>query len=294
MKRQLWLGILLGLILLTPAADLAAGDIYVGGPYGTKISSLPYSISAPGAYYLGGNLSYPGTGNAITINSDDVTLDLMGFNLISTANPPNATGIYINNRTNVEIRNGTLSGWLTGISEPSFDDSRIAAHRIINVRIEGYQGAYLRGLGHLIQGCQAIGLGLYGNGLRPTHGMVINCIVKNFEYGILGSCRINGNEVTGSSIPTSVGIFHGTALVMGNVINNCYESGIAAPFGDAASLIGNTVQNPSSEAVGISVAWGNELPFPNLLDQNTVTGPGTHYFGADYGRTASRNNAGYP
>jgi hypothetical protein len=45
---------------------------------GTPISSLPYTINAPGSYYVTRNLSAV-SGNGITINADDVTLDLMGF-----------------------------------------------------------------------------------------------------------------------------------------------------------------------------------------------------------------------
>ena len=61
MHRKLFIGILVVLVLVSPAAALADGDIYVGGPYGTKITSLPYTINAPGAYYLAGNLTTPAT-----------------------------------------------------------------------------------------------------------------------------------------------------------------------------------------------------------------------------------------
>ena len=109
MHRKLFIGIIMVLVLLSPAAALAGGDIYVGGPYGTKITSLPYVISAPGAYYLGGNLSYAGNDHGITVNADNVTLDLMGFTLAYTGTPaPCNFGIYMDNRNNVEIRNGTM------------------------------------------------------------------------------------------------------------------------------------------------------------------------------------------
>ena len=98
MARKLGLIALLSLYLLSPAAALADGDIYVGGPYGTKITSLPYTISAPGFYYLGGNLTYAGDSSAITINADNVTLDLMGFALTSTGSGIDNRGIFITGR----------------------------------------------------------------------------------------------------------------------------------------------------------------------------------------------------
>jgi hypothetical protein len=64
-----------------------AEDFYViagGGAVGTKITSVPYIITQPGFYYLGGNLSYNATGNAITVNANDVTIDLMGCTLSCT------------------------------------------------------------------------------------------------------------------------------------------------------------------------------------------------------------------
>ena len=45
----------------------------------TPISSLPYTISQPGSYYLTGNLD--GSSGGIDIIVDNVTLDLMGFTI---------------------------------------------------------------------------------------------------------------------------------------------------------------------------------------------------------------------
>ena len=74
------------------------------------ISSVPYTIDTPGSYYLTGNLVADVNVNGITIDADSVTLDLMGFSLIG---PESASGygIYINDRDNIEIRNGTIAGF---------------------------------------------------------------------------------------------------------------------------------------------------------------------------------------
>src|SRR5437762_3077985 len=45
----------------------------------TPISSAPFTISAPGSYYLTTNLT---GGTGITISANEVNLDLMGFRLV--------------------------------------------------------------------------------------------------------------------------------------------------------------------------------------------------------------------
>src|SRR5262249_30290848 len=50
----------------------------------TPISSAPFTITNSGSYYLTTNLSVS-TGNAITIATNGVTLDLNGFTISSTA-----------------------------------------------------------------------------------------------------------------------------------------------------------------------------------------------------------------
>jgi hypothetical protein len=79
----------------------------------TPISSLPLTISASGSYYLTGNLAVA-TGTAITINADNVTVDLNGFTISSSASPANSTGILINGlRRDVTIKNGHILGTTT-------------------------------------------------------------------------------------------------------------------------------------------------------------------------------------
>jgi hypothetical protein len=270
MKRKFFPAIALGLVLLS-ATPLAGGDIYVGGPWGTRIDRLPHTISAPGAYYLGGNLTYAGAGDGITITQGvkHVTLDLMGFTINGSGS--GHYGIYLNGSKNVEIRNGTMSGWATGIKEGS---SIGKLHRIINVRAVGNgTGIQLTGAGHLIQGCEVTGTGS-NTAVDIACGSVNGCSVTFGDgTGInAASGIVSDNVVLGTGAGSNrkgISVTSLVALVKDNRVSGC-NIGIWGDYG--LNVIGNTV-DAASGTTGIYL----QASGPNLLDQNSVTGAGTHY-----------------
>ena|ERR1700730_11868159 len=78
------------------------------------ISAVPYSITAPGTYFLGSNLTYTGTNYAITINvaaEGNVELDLKEFTI--NCNVYGSLGIGITNPTgsSITVENGTIQGF---------------------------------------------------------------------------------------------------------------------------------------------------------------------------------------
>ena len=88
---------LLTIVTLVLVAALAGvvrgGPLDPPGPVGptgkTVVTSLPYTISQPGSYVLNGNLSCSGCGgfvSGITVNADNVTVDLQGFELVGGPN----------------------------------------------------------------------------------------------------------------------------------------------------------------------------------------------------------------
>lgn len=134
-KRSWILVLAFGLFL---SGHVAHGDFYVisgGRGVGTAIKSVPYTITSAGFYYLTKNLTTDGTG--ITVNANNVTIDLMGFSLSGPGSGTNY-GIYMNGRSNVEIRNGTIRNF--GSYGIYADSGSVGNHRIINVRAVGNQG----------------------------------------------------------------------------------------------------------------------------------------------------------
>ena len=87
----------------------------------TPISSLPFTISAGGSYYLTRSLS---GSQGITITATRVTLDLNGFSLTGPGPWTDAKGIEALGPYDVVVRNGFVSGWYKGL-ELTGGDARL-------------------------------------------------------------------------------------------------------------------------------------------------------------------------
>src|SRR4029078_4277336 len=73
-------------------------------------SQLPLTITTPGRYYLAEDINYAGASDAITINVDNVSIDLNERALNYTGGA-SVTGILINGVSNSAIFNGTISNF---------------------------------------------------------------------------------------------------------------------------------------------------------------------------------------
>ncbi|MHB8068816.1 MAG: right-handed parallel beta-helix repeat-containing protein [Desulfobaccales bacterium] len=211
MKR---LGLLAMVLAVVLCGTAAWADFYVvaggGPPVGTKITSLPYEIKNSGFYYLGGNLTYSGSSNAITVSADNVTLDLMGFSLSHPGPFAAGNGILMEGRYNVEIRNGTVSGFNVGILETNFLTG--AQHRVSNVRaISNAYSIWLYGKNHLVNACN----GSYGSiGIYVTTGVITGSVASNNgDHGIeiVGPGSIIGNIANDNG---TTGFLFGPGIIM--------------------------------------------------------------------------------
>ena len=240
MKKKFWSLALVVAFLLNATPVLADGDFYVVAVgkktegVGTKITSLPYTITTPGFYYLGENLTRafsPG-GDAITVDADDVTLDLMGFCLSGPGKQSGiSTGISATSqRSNVEIRNGSIRDF--GGAGISFNNGNNVGIRVIGVRVRetGSSGISLNGNGNLVMDCSAMNAGNV-------------CI----DVTAAGN-TIKGNLVAGSDhegIRVGVG-----STVMGNVARSNSYAGISAD----GSLV---IDNVATFNVGYGIIAGS-------------------------------------
>lgn len=152
----------------------------------TPISFAPFSISQPGSYYLTTNLVLS-SGNAITISTNGVTLDLRGFFLSGSAVAGN--GILMGTITNVTICNGYIAGFTNGITTTAV---------LINARVTGVT----------VSDCRVTGINL---GSSPST-IVESCAVNNAgSYGVIAG-----------SISDSTAQYCGNVAIDATVANNCY------------------------------------------------------------------------
>jgi hypothetical protein len=97
----------LGMLLLGITSSLVAVPV-------SFISELPFTISLPGLYVLSDSVSFATSTTAITINSDEVTLDLNGKTIRATVASTNGiailSGSTTTTREHVVIRNGAIIG----------------------------------------------------------------------------------------------------------------------------------------------------------------------------------------
>ena len=226
MKRSI---VFISFLVVFTLPALSAAEFYViatgGPPVGTKIKSLPYTISQPGFYFVTGDLTCPAGTHGITINTDNVTLDLMGFRLNGPGGSGSYDGIRMSGRHNVEIRNGTIRYFpkyginesLGGIGE---------GHRAINLRVRnnGDTGIYLSGKGNLVKDCTCFSNG--GAGIVASEASTItgNTCYDNTSTGISGAgggCTITGNTCYGNEL---YGIYASAgSTVLGNTCRSNLE-----------------------------------------------------------------------
>jgi len=245
MQRKFWLLALVSAVLLNIGSALADDGFYVvavGGGVGTKISSLPYTITQPGFYYLTKDLAT--TGNGIVVRTDNVTLDLMGFSLVYSGTTADIDGIYLAEwpgRKNVEIRNGTVRGFSgRGIAEEGLGSN----NRFLNLRVE-YNTSF-------------------GISMGGIQNLFKNCHVSNNGGGISsgGSAMVVGNMVcnNGSVGWSDIQVLGG--CIIGNVVNNNQTVGIKL-MGSANFLMDQNSAFANKDGVDYSkedlvgkCAWG--------------------------------------
>ncbi len=253
----------------------------------TPISSAPFTINQSGSYYLTTNvLGVAGT-NGITINADNVTVDLHGFALI--ANGGNR-GVYVPNPArNIRVYNGIIKDWTIPVY----------AFAALNSRFEQLQlsengGALNVGTNCLIIGCQFQNnsLGIFAdNGTTVADcalvGTFNDAIFANDDVSVRhcvvrgGSARgiVTGNRciIEDTTILSNAndGIFtgNGSSLLNCTVIS-CATTGIVA--GVSCVIRDCMVQRTQGTAMFIG-------------DASTVTGCSLYYNGgsAIYGNNLS-------
>jgi len=181
-----------------------------------------YLITQPGSYYLTGDVAPADSRFGIYIDAPDVTIDLNGFTMRGNVNSPSAISLSGNAR-NVVVRNGTITGWNTGIAGALSQNACFERLIIENIRTIGISaGSFSTVTDCIVRSCQSDGILIGGP------GTVTRCLVSGCSSGIVVT---GAGMVTDSSVQNNV--VHGISVGQHSLVrgNHCVANGNNNPNG---------------------------------------------------------------
>ncbi len=214
----------------------------------TPIESLPFTITASGSYYLTKNLQFTATsGNAINVKTSDVTIDLQGFTLSSTAAVTGDAVAIASNLGDICVANGAIAGTTT-VSISGTKPSRIWTptlggfnNGIVTTAASGKSSQFSR---LRMSGCRSSGIDSDGHdlirevtasmngekGILAPSGTLVGCL--GFQNGTGG--------LQAESITNGVASSNGGYEINGFRLSHCESSD------NSAGYIGVDLSNTSA------------------------------------------------
>jgi hypothetical protein len=223
------------------------------------ISSTPFIITSSGSYYLTTNLHVT-NGDAIDIDTNQVTLDLNGFTISSSDPGASAYAILLavpGGNSNVTIFNGHIVSGVTyngtnfigpgfghGIDLPG---STVQNVRVSDVSVSGcsYFGIYLgTGDSSVVESCNALNIG--------STGILASSVLHSTAYqcGTTGIYADVASDCSGHAIAGGVGVQASTA-------NNCQGSCTGSGTGLLVTGVAIGCYGQSASGVGINAHIAN-------------------------------------
>ena len=216
----------------------------------TLISSLPFTISNSGSYYLTTNLTGVSGQHGIIISNNDVTLDLNGFALQGV--PGSIFGIYTPvSVTNLVLRNGKVRGWgSVGVAAGNVNGE----FSELQVSQNGNAGLSC-GTASLLNRCLAFTNG--GSGISASdNSRVVDCLAyrnTGIGFSLGNACSIRGCAAElngGNGIQCGYPSVVADCAVLGN-------GGIGINASGAAAISSCTARNNLSD--GFAVGPGSTV-----------------------------------
>lgn len=176
-----------------------------------------FRITAPGSYYLTGNLTGLHSRACIQIAASNVTLDLNGFTLVGA--PSSLAGVTTSGGlSNVAVRNGVVTGW----DQDAVNLQGVSTNAVVeNLRVDNITGTgIVVGPHAVVRACAVNDCSLAGISVNAS-GVVADCTTANNAVGITTG---PGATVTGCSVHAN--ILHGVIAGNNSVLTGCasYEN----------------------------------------------------------------------
>jgi hypothetical protein len=202
----------------------------------TPISSAPYTITNPGSYYLTANLTV-NSGNAITIATNGVTLDLNGFTISSSAAGATGYGILlVNGPQNLTIANGHIQGGVTNNGSGVYSGGGLA----FGIEYTGAEPANMLVSRVSVSGC-------LDDGIYPGYGastVVESCTVQT----------VGGSGIAASTVKASVALDCGGYGIICDEASDCEGQARGYGAGVYANYTALNCYGSSSSGVGVEAA----------------------------------------
>lgn len=266
--------------LLLLAAGLFAAPAQAETTQCTTIDALPAVISSGGTYCFSKDLATSvGTGAAITINANNVTLDCNGRKLggLAAGIGTSATGVHAYNRANLTIRNCNIRGFMYGVA---LSGNAGGGHLVEDNRLDGntYTAVYVNGDGSTIRNnlIFSTGGGTYGYGWTQgieSHGD--NSIIDNTIWGMtpitsrndaqgitIGNNTagmVSGNRVSGLAGEFNLGIRLYDSAARVRLVDNSFDASTWIVYCDAdgGAVMKDNIFSGGSVDAGCIDAGGN-------------------------------------
>jgi hypothetical protein len=257
----------------------------------TAVQSLaatpPYGISQPGSYYLTGNITVA-AGNAINITASDVTLDLMGFTIESTATGVDGSAVATSSIARIKICNGNIksgstvsSGTLTpkgfyhGIMGTFLSDCTVTDIRVTGV---ASHGIWCDRNG-VVERCMVtdsdIGIknpanGIYGSLTRNCS--VQNCMTTGIEGSHVEGCSGYGFSTKGISAGVASNCQGGSQTGTGMIATSCAQNcGGSSGVGNGMDCTGATAIGCNAQTVNGTYSLRAKIAIGCVV--STASGP---------------------
>ena len=249
----------------------------------TPISSLPYTITESGSYYLTKNLTFTGAGAAITIGVSGVTFDLNGFTLIGNNSADSAIAAFATG-DHLIVRNGALRAWpFVAIDAPGASivvvehvvlsevgvgirtGSSSVVRDVSVTTADNGQGMQL-GDDSKVDGCVLRGRGTFSFGVEMgDNSTLTSCTITGFSYGITTGAnnRVSDCVVAGFTRD-------GAAVADGSSISDCSitsseRNAIGLRAGSRVTAVGNRMDLSGNDARCVMLEGSNTVVRQNDL-----------------------------
>ena len=212
-------------------------------PAGTEKIKSCTTITSSGFYGVERSIQAAGDGVCLVVTADHVVIDFGGFVISGAGGFAGGTAIGGSATQGIEIRNGTITNFHTGISLRGAENVTVANMTFV----DNLNSAANHGPGAVVRDSF-----FTRTAQEPTWALEVG------HGSIIRDCVFNQNDIAASVGPSS--------LVINNIVKNSNEDGIN--IGEKSTVIGNTVVDTYDEGLRVGA-------YSNVVNNNAHGNGGT-------------------